>query len=179
MDNKKIQAIRDFVLSAEKSLRNAKKLLKDVLEEQWISLEDDIELDTKWLHTYESEESKIIEWVFTWEEMLWVDNHKYPVPVNYASKSKLVQWDRLKLTIEPNWRMLYKQIKPIERETKVWLLTKDQWKFQVVSEWATYNVLTAAVTHFKAEIWDSVSVVVPAWKQANFAAIEAVIPKWE
>lgn len=179
MDNKKIQAIRDFVLSAEKSLRNAKKLLKDVLEEQGISLEDDIELDTKWLHTYESEEAKIIEWVFTWEEMLWVDNHKYPVPVNYASKSKLVQWDRLKLTIEWNGRMLYKQIKPIERETKVWLLTKDQWKFQVISEWATYNVLTAAVTHFKAEIWDSVSVVIPAWKQANFAAIEAVIPKWE
>jgi hypothetical protein len=34
MENKKIQAIRDFVLSAEKSLRNAKKLLKDILEEQ-------------------------------------------------------------------------------------------------------------------------------------------------
>lgn len=179
MDNKKIQAIRDFIISAEKSLKNAKKLLKDILEEQWLTLEDDIDLDTKWLHTYESEDSKIIEWVFTWEEMLWVDNHKYPVPVNYASKSKLVQWDRLKLTIEPNWRMLYKQIKPIERETKVWLLTKDEGKFQVVSEWSTYNVLTAAVTHFKAEIWDSVSIVIPLWKQANFAAIEAVIPKWE
>lgn len=177
MENKKIQAIRDFVLSAEKSLRNAKKLLKDILEEQWISLEDDIDLDTSWLNSYESDESKIIEWVFTWEDMLWVDNHKYPVPVNYASKSKLVQWDRLKLTIEQNWRMLYKQIKPIEREIKVWLLTKDQWKFQVISEWVIYNVLTAAVTHFKAEIGDSVSVVVPAWKQANFAAIEAVLPK--
>lgn len=179
MDNKKIQAIRDFIISAEKSMKNAKKLLKDILEEQGINLEDDIDLDTRWLHTYESEESKIIEWVFTWEEMLWVDNHKYPVPVNYASKSKLVQWDRLKLTIETNWRMLYKQIKPIEREIKVWLLTKDQWKFQVISEWATYNVLTAAVTHFKAEIWDNISVIIPLWKQANFAAIEAVIPKWE
>ncbi len=179
MDNKKIQAIRDFIISAEKSMRNAKKLLKDILESEWLSFEDDIDLDTRWLNTYESEDSKVVEWVFTWEEMLWVDNHKYPVPVNYASKSKLVQWDRLKLTIEPNWKMLYKQIKPIEREIKVWLLTRDQWKFQVISEWSTYNVLTAAVTHFKAEIWDSVSIIIPQWKQANFAAIEAVIPKWE
>jgi hypothetical protein len=34
MDTKKLQAIRDFVLNAEKSLKNAKKILKDVLEEQ-------------------------------------------------------------------------------------------------------------------------------------------------
>ncbi len=177
MDTKKVQAIRDFIISAEKSIRNAKKLLKDVLEENGLTLEDDVELDTRWLNSYNSEDSKIIEWVFTWEEMLWVDSHKYPVPANYASKSKLVQWDRLKLTIEPSWRMLYKQIKPIEREVKIWLLTKDLWKYQVISEWQTYNVLTAAVTHFKVEIWDNVSIIVPEWKQANFAAIEAVIPK--
>lgn len=178
MDTKKLQAIRDFVLNAEKSLKNAKKILKDVLEEQWLSIHDeDVSLDTKWLNTYNSDEEKIIEWVFTWEDMLWVDDHKYPIPVNYASKSKLVQWDRLKLTIEPSGRMLYKQIKPIERETKVWLLTKEQGKYQVISEWLTYNVLTAAVTHFKAEIGDSVSIIVPTGKHANFAAIESVIPK--
>ena len=178
MDPKKIQAVRDFIINAEKSIKNAKKILKDLLEENWIELKDDnIDLDTSWLNSYKSNESKIIEWVFTWEEMLWVDNHKYPVPANYASKSKLVQWDRLKLTIEPSWKMLYKQIKPIEREEKIWLLTKDEWKYQVVAEWLTYNVLTAAVTHFKAEIWDSISIIVPSWKQANFAAIETVIPK--
>ena len=178
MDTKKLQAIRDFVLNAEKSLKNAKKILKDVLEEQGLSIHDEeISLDTKWLNTYNSDEEKIVEGVFTWEEMLWVDDHKYPVPVNYASKSKLVQWDRLKLTIDPTWRMLYKQIKPIDRETKVWLLTKEQGKFQVISEWLTYNVLTAAVTHFKAEIGDSVSIIVPTGKHANFAAIESVIPK--
>jgi len=178
MDTKKLQAIRDFVLNAEKSLKNAKKILKDVLEEQWLSIhEDEVNLDTKWLNSYSSDEEKIVEWVFTWEEMLWVDDRKYPIPVNYASKSKLVQWDRLKLTIEPSWRMLYKQIKPIDRETKVGLLTKEQGKFQVISDWQTYNVLTAAVTHFKAEIGDSVSIIVPTGKHANFAAIESVIPK--
>jgi len=45
--------------------------------------------------------------------------------------------------------MLYKQIQPIERETKVGLLVKENGKYQVVAEGKTYNLLTAAVTHFK------------------------------
>jgi hypothetical protein len=58
--------------------------------------------------------------------MLGVDGHKYPVPVNYASKSKLVQGDKMKLTIDGSGRMLYKQIQQIERDIKVGLLTRDQ-----------------------------------------------------
>jgi hypothetical protein len=48
MDNKKtIVAIRDFIVSAEKSIKNAKKLLKDVLEENDLSLESKADLDVK------------------------------------------------------------------------------------------------------------------------------------
>jgi hypothetical protein len=50
MDAKKLQAVRDFVLNAEKSLKNAKKILRDVLEEHGLSLNDDdinLDLDTK------------------------------------------------------------------------------------------------------------------------------------
>lgn len=177
MENKKtIQAIVDFITSAEKSIKNAKKLLKDVIEENNINLETDIDLDTKGLNSYNSDNSKIIEWVFTWIEMLWADWNKYPVPVNYSSKSKLVQWDKLKLTIEANWKMLYKQILPIERDYKTWLIVKEKDKYQVVSEWMTYDLLTAAVTHFKASIWDKITIILPAWKQATFAAIDALIP---
>lgn len=180
MENKKtIAAIRDFIVTAEKSIKNAKKLLKDVLEDNNLSLDSEINLDTAGLNSYNSEDSKIIEWVFTGEEMLGSDSNKYPVPVNYASKSKLVQWDKLKLTIAPNGKMLYKQIAPIEREIKSGLLVKEAWKYQVTSDWQTYDVLTAAVTHFKWEIWDHISIIVPAWKEASFAAIEAVLPKEE
>jgi len=177
MTKKRIAAIRDFIDTAEKSLKNAKKLLWEILKEESIDLSADLDLDTKGLSKYESGESKIIEWVFTGEDMLWVDNNNYIVPVNYASKSKLVQWDRMKLTIEPSGKMLYKQIKQIDRDTKVGLLTQDKWKYQVVSDGETFDVLTAAVTHFKAEIWDNVTVLIPAWKQATFWAIEAVMPK--
>ncbi len=178
MENKKtIVAIRDFIVTAEKSIKNAKKLLKDLLDSNDIKLDSEIDLSTAWLNSYSSDDSKIVEWVFTWEEMLWSDNNKYPVPVNYSSKSKLVQWDKLKLTIAPNGKMLYKQIAPIERELKTGLLIKEAWRYSVTSEWKTYDVLTAAVTHFKWEIWDNVSIIVPKGKDASFAAIEAILPK--
>lgn len=177
MDKKKIQAIRDFIENAEMSIKSAKRILKEILTEENIESGSEVDIDTSWLHSYKSGEDKIIEGVFTGEEMIGVDGHKYPVPVNYASKSKLVQWDRMKLTIDSTWRMLYKQIQQIERETKVGLLTKEQGKFQVLADGISYAVLTAAVTHFKAEIGDSITVIIPKGKEATFAAIEAVIPK--
>jgi hypothetical protein len=91
MEKKKIQAIKDFIISAEKSIRNAKKILTDVLGEESIDLDASIDLDTNGLHSYKSGQDKIVEGVFTGEEMLGADGNKYPVPVNYASKSKLVQ----------------------------------------------------------------------------------------
>lgn len=177
MTKKRIAAIRDFIDASEKSLKNAKKLLSEILAEENIDLSSDLDLDTKGLNKYESGDSKIVEGVFTGEEMLGVDENKYPVPVNYASKSKLVQGDRMKLTVEPSGRMLYKQIKQIERDTKIGLLTQDKGKYQVVSEGVSYDVLTAAVTHFKANIGDSVTILVPSGKEATFGAIEAVMPK--
>jgi hypothetical protein len=108
--------------------------------------------------------------------MLGSDWNKYPIPANYASKSKLVQGDKLKLTIESNWKMLYKQIAPIEREYKTWLVVKEKDKYQVITEWKTYDLLTAAVTHFKANIWDTITVIIPANKKATFAAIETILP---
>jgi len=48
MKNKKtIVAIRDFIVNAEKSIKSAKKLLKDVLDENNINLEIEADLDTK------------------------------------------------------------------------------------------------------------------------------------
>lgn len=177
MENKRtIEAIRDFILTAEKSIKNAKRLLKDLLDENNISLDTEVNLDTKWLSSYSSESNKVIEWVFTWSEMLGSDGNKYPISANYASKSKLVQGDKLKLTIDISGRMIYKQISPIEREYKTGLVVKEKDKYQVISEWEIYDLLTASITHFKANIWDKITVIVPAGKKATFAAIEAMIP---
>ncbi len=71
MENKKqIAAIRDFIISAEKSIKNAKKLLKDVLDDNDMGFNEEADIDTSWLNAYSSDDSKIIEGVFTWDEML-------------------------------------------------------------------------------------------------------------
>lgn len=178
MKNKnQIIAIKDFIMTADKSIKNAKKLLNDLIKDNEIDINKTVNLDTSGLHSYNSDDSKIIEGVFTWEEMLGADSEKYPVPANYSSKSKLVQWDKLKLTITENGRMMYKQILPIERETKVGLLTEEKWKFQALADGETYNLLTAAVTHFGWKVWDNVTIIVPKGKQATFAAIDNIVGK--
>ena len=175
MDTKKIVAIKEFILSAEKSIQSAKKILATMIDSK--DLKKDLELETTDLHAYDSGDDKIVEWVFTWESMLWADGNIYPVPQNYASKSRLVQWSKLKAIIKPDWKILYKIIEEIEAETQVGLLTKIWDKFQVISEGKTYNVLLAAVTYIKWELWDKISIKVPKWKEATYAAIESVIPK--
>ncbi|MDF1682350.1 MAG: hypothetical protein P1U46_00860 [Patescibacteria group bacterium] len=48
MENKKtIVAIKDFIESAEKSIKNAKKLLKDLMLENNIDFDSTVDLDTK------------------------------------------------------------------------------------------------------------------------------------
>jgi hypothetical protein len=122
MDTKKLIAIKDFILTAEKSIQSAKKILATMVDSK--DLKKDLDLDTWDLHAYDSWEDKIVEWVFTWESMLWADWNIYPVPQNYASKSRLVQWSKLKAIIKPDWKILYKIIEEIEAETKIWLLSK-------------------------------------------------------
>lgn len=178
MKEKNIKAIKDFILSAEKSIRNAKRLLKEVMDEEGIK-SDDLKLSTEGLNSYSEADMKIIEWVFTWEEMFGWDGNKYPIPANYASKSKLVQWDKLKLTVDPTGRMTYKQIEPIERDTKLGLLAKDGSRYQAIVDGKAYNLLTASVTHFKANIWDRITIIVPKWKEATFAAVDIIVPSSE
>jgi hypothetical protein len=44
--------------------------------------------------------------------MIGSDDKKYPVPLNYSSKSKLISQDILKLTILANGKLIYKLIQP-------------------------------------------------------------------
>jgi hypothetical protein len=63
MDNKKIVAIKDFILSAEKSIQSAKKILATMIDSK--DLKKDLELETTDLHAYDSGDDKIVEGVFT------------------------------------------------------------------------------------------------------------------
>ncbi len=176
LEPKKLMAIKDFLDSAQKSIISAKKILATMSDNAELKRELEY-LDASGLSNYTSGSEKIIEGVFTGESMLGSDGAMYPVPQNYASKSKLVQWSKLKAIIHSDGKITYKIIEEIEHETKIGILTKNKDRFQVIAEGKTYNTLLAAVTFIKWEIGDSVSIRIPKGKDASYAAVEAIIPK--
>ena len=125
------------------------------------------------------QDGRVIEGVFDGQHMVGSDGRQYLVPQNYASKSKLVEGDILKLTIQPNGSFLFKQIGPIERERIVGVLVRDEntheWK--VVAEGKKYSVLPASISYFKGQPDDKVTIIIPKTGESNWAAIENVIEK--
>ena len=118
---------------------------------------------------------KVIEGHFDGQNMIGPDGKTYPVPANYASKSKLVEGDTLKLTISHDGSFIYKQIGPIERKKLIAKVGLDNGQYVAVVGDNHFRVLYASVTYFKAQQGDEVTIVIPAHGQANWAAIEAVI----
>ncbi len=178
-DMSKIALIREMLDSAEKSIRSARRMLADSFGE---TATDEILMAHKTQglappHT--EEEGRIIEGIFDGEKMLDQDANHYPVPANYASKSKLVVGDKLKLTITDNGKFIFKQIGPAERKSFVGPLTYEDGQYKVLADGKAYKVLLASVTFFRAEVGDEVTILVPAEGEVEWAAIEAVLPKVE
>src|SRR3989344_9662515 len=94
--DKQIKRLRKLLNEAEVSVAAAKELL--------ISLVGEEEVDTT---PVEAQAGKVIEGVFDGQNMIGPDGKTYPVPANYASKSKLVQGDILKLTIADDGTFIY------------------------------------------------------------------------
>lgn len=178
----KLALIQEMVAQAEASLGSAKELLLELLGKEGIKTSEgsmnqkEFKKEAKKLKVLE--EGKIVEGVFDGQNMIGPDEKMYPVPANYASKSKLVEGDVLKLTIVPDGSFIYKQIGPIERKKLIGKVVKEsEGNYIVLAEGKGYKVLLASVTYFKAEEGDEVTIVVPKEKEATWAAIENLIKK--
>jgi hypothetical protein len=176
MDNlTNLALIAQMIESAEKNIQSAKQLLRDMMGGGKI---DATEIAKKAQILSVSEGGKIIEGVFDGQNMVGPDGKQYPVPANYASKSKLVEGDVLKLTISDDGSFIYKQIGPIERKKVLGILVQDEKaEYRVVAEGKPYKVLLASLTYFKAETGDQVTIVLPKDKEATWGAVENVIKK--
>lgn len=128
-------------------------------------------------NTEELGEEKIMEGLFDGKDMVTPDNQTYPVPANYASKSKLVEGDTLKLTIKPNGAFVYKQIELVPRKLVTGKLILDGNQYRVLTDIRSYNVLYASVTFFRASVGDTVTVTIPGDGIATWGAIENVMPE--
>ena len=163
---KQIKRLRSLIQEAETSLAAAKELLVSLVGEN----PDEV------VAAKDESLGKAIEGVFDGQNMVGSDSKTYPVPANYASKSKLVQGDILKLTIGEDGAFMYKQIGPIPRKQVVGTLELKDGHYYVTAGGKQYRVLLASVTYFKAKPGDQVSVNIPEDDaNAEWAALEAAL----
>ena len=131
------------------------------------------------LNSYSEDDCEVIEGLFDGYFMIGGNQKKYPVPMNYSSKTKLVPGDMLKLKVTPEGKFIYKLIKPVERKHLRALLSKtDENKFTANTEdGKVYFLNQAAVTFFKGTPGDELYILINEKDPAAFAAIEAIIKK--
>ncbi|MEI6756042.1 MAG: hypothetical protein WCK80_03465 [bacterium] len=164
--DKQVKRLKALIQEAETNLGAATELL--------ISLVGDDDIVSPVAR--EDTSGKIIEGVFDGQNMVGSDGKTYPVPANYASKSKLVQGDILKLTIAEDGAFLYKQIGPIPRKQVVGTLILENGHYFVEIGKRRLRILLASVTYFKAKPGDQVSVNLPEDDStAEWAALEAAL----
>jgi hypothetical protein len=166
LPEKQVKRLRALIQEAETNLAAATELLISLVggDEKVATVGPDANI------------GKVIEGVFDGQNMVGSDSKTYPVPANYASKSKLVQGDILKLTIAEDGTFMYKQIGPVPRKQVVGGLKLENGHYFVSVGDKDYRVLLASVTYFKARPGDQVSVNVPEDSDsAEWAALEAAL----
>src|SRR5438270_3618707 len=130
--DKQLRTLKKLIEQAEANLAGAKELLASLVGE-----------DNMVTPTSAPAGGKVIEGDFDGQNMVGPDAKLYPVPANYASKSKLVQGDGLKLTIGDDGAFLYKQIAPAQRRKLIGTLNLKDGQYYVEAQGHDYRVLFA------------------------------------
>ncbi len=185
MSNQTLASLEWLLAKMETDVKRAKLIIQQLIEQWWdteidMSKIKELEATAAWLG-WTSEEGNItvLEWVYDWYFMIWSDKKKYPVPMNYSSKTKLIPWDVLKLRIMPDGRLIYKLIWQANRTfVKATLSKSDDNKYTALTDDGDLFYLNqAAVSYFKWKTGDELSIIINADGVWNFAAIEALIPQ--
>lgn len=181
-----LQFVRNSINKAEMELKRAKLTLGQLMyfdpnnpESLTAYLEEMRAENPENLKSYKEEGMEIIEWIFDGYYMIGANQMKYPVPVNYSSKTKLIPGDVLKLKILADGKFIYKLIKPAERKHLRAVLSKsDENKYTANTEdGKVYFLNQAAVSFYLGNPGDELYVIVNENGEGNFAAIEAIIKK--
>jgi len=166
LPEKQVKRLTSLIQEAETNLAAAKELLVSIIGE------DGTVVTPK--SSTEDVTGKVVEGVFDGQVMIGPDGKNYPVPANYASKSKLLEGDVLKLTIADDGSFIYKQIGPIERKQVIGTLTQHDGAYYVEANGKEYRILLASVTFFRLHEGDQVTIIVPEDNSdAQWAAVEA------
>ena len=166
LPEKQVKRLRSLIQEAETNLSAAKELLISVIGDDGSVMiprgsQDDIT-------------GRVIEGIFDGQVMAGPDGKSYPVPANYASKSKLVEGDILKLTIADDGGFIYKQIERVPRRQIIGTLGQHDGAYYVEANGREYRILLASITYFRIASGDQVTIVIPEDNaNATWAAVEA------
>ena len=180
-----VQFITNMMGDIESDVKRAKLILNKLSAfdpshpEALSSDEDALHAEVSLQAAYVDDDVQVVEWLFDWYFMVGSDQKKYPVPLNYASKTKLIPGDVLKLKILPDGKFVYKLIRSAERQhiRAVLSKTEDNKFIAITDDAKTYFLNQAAVTFFKGKSGDELYVVTNSDGSWSFAAIEAIIKK--
>ncbi len=176
MSDDKLVQVQELIDSAMSSLKTAHALLRDVTGVTDSGRERHM-LRASSMTSTGAVSGRVIEGIFDGQNMVDAKGQTYPVPANYASKSKLVEGDGMKLTITDEGKFIYKQIAPIPRRTALGVLIQEDGQYKILAEGKSFRLLLASVTFYRAEVGDQVTILLPQEGEAKWGAVEAVIPK--
>jgi len=168
--------LQESIKTAKLSISAVEKWFSMLAEKSNLSITQSTDIDLSQKIKTDGEE-KIIEGIFDGQNMIGPNQKMYPIPSNYASKSKLIEGDKLKLTIQGNGAFMYKQIELIPRTLLVGHLILDGSQYKVLANSKEYNVLYASITFFRAKVGDKITIIVPKEKESEWAAVENILPE--
>lgn len=122
---------------------------------------------------------KIIVGIFNGENLLATDtNLIYNIPGNYASKSKLVEGDKMKLYIQTNGTYIFKQVEMVPRVRflgKVMLNGDNEVRVEHIQTGELYQVIPSSIRYFDMKPSDTYGCLTSA--NSSWAAIDSVVEK--
>lgn len=102
----------------------------------------------------------------------------YIVPANYASKSKLVEDDRMRLYIMKDGTLIYKQIEPAPRRKFIGTVGRIKNRSVIYGpENEVFSVLNASVQYFGLKPGDTVSCICAEKQNPEWATINNLIER--
>lgn len=174
VSQQQLALIRSLVENIEAQTRQ----IKNILEPYGVMPEIKLKLQTGSSAADKDSDAQVIEGVFDGQVMIGPDGHEYAVPANYASKSRLIEGDILKLVINHNGAFIFKQIQPMDRRRVTGILEEaENGDFFVMAEDRRWRVLSASVTYYKGEAGDQTVVVVPRQGMSKWAAVENIVKR--
>ena len=118
---------------------------------------------------------KTVEGVFNGVHMRGAGDKVYAIPGNYASKSRLVEGDQLKLLILNDGTLIFKQIDLIPRVRFIGIVEDNEgtWILRNPRTSQEYSVISSSFAFFKLKLGDEVAAITS--EGANWATIDSVI----